>query len=293
MRVAALLAVVCGLVACGGSGTVATAPASNRATPSQTQVGHVSIGGLARPYVVFQPSSLSARQKAPLLVAMHAYTTDVGWMESNTHFDDLAARAGFVVVYPQGIGNAWNAGRCCGHDANDDVTFIKDVVDQLVAQGRVDPKRVYATGMSNGGFMAQRLACEAPDRFAAVASVSGSLVTDSCSPSRAISVLEMHGLQDDVVPYNGGVVGGLAYFPPTASNMQQWATRQGCTAGPATTTDGITTTSTWTLCRDGATVMLDAIAGAGHSWFSPAEMQGEPDASQTVWNFFSHAPPLP
>jgi polyhydroxybutyrate depolymerase len=242
---------------------------------------------------VYRPISLNANQPAPLVIAMHGYTVDAGWMETTSHFDDLAAKAGFVVVYPQGRSDAWNAGLCCGQDSEDDVTFIKDLVDKLVLLGYVDPKRVFATGMSNGALMAQRLACELADHITAVASVSGSLVTDPCTPSRAISVLEMHGLEDNLVPYEGGKVAGLTTFPPTMSNMQHWATLDGCAAGPAATKEGITTTYTWSSCRDGSTVILDAIAGAGHSWFSPVNQTGEPDASQVVWDFFSHAPPLP
>jgi poly(3-hydroxybutyrate) depolymerase len=88
-------------------------------------------------------------------------------------------------------------------------------------------------------------------------------------------------------------VAGLTNFPSTMSNMQHWATLDGCATGPTATKDGITTTYTWSSCRDGSTVVLDAITGAGHSWFSPVNQTGEPDASQVVWDFFSHAPPLP
>jgi polyhydroxybutyrate depolymerase len=262
-------------------------------SPTPDQIGRITLGGVERTYVVFRPPSLDQNREAPLIIAMHGYTVDTTWMESNSHFDDLATNNGFVVVYPQGLGDAWNAGRCCGHDNNDDVEFIKAVIDRLVADDHVDPKRVFATGMSNGGLMAQRLACEAADRITAVTSVSGSLVSEPCNPSRPISVLEMHGLEDDLVPYKGGVVAGLTYFPPTMSNMQEWASRDGCAASPTVTQDGITTTYTWSGCRDGSSVVLDAIAGAGHSWFGPDDMPGEPDAAKVAWDFFSHAPPLP
>jgi polyhydroxybutyrate depolymerase len=286
---AVLAAVMLGVAGCGGSTTAATVHTS----PSPTRVGYLTVDGLQRSYVVFRPPALHPDQLAPLLIALHAYTVDTTWMETNTHFDDLANSDGFVVVYPQGTNDSWNAGRCCGHNQNDDVAFIKALIDRLVTSGHIDPHRVYATGMSNGAAMAQRLACDLSDHIAAVASVSGSLVTDSCNPPRAISVLEMHGLEDDIVPYKGGVVAGLTSFPPTMANMQQWAARNGCAARPAVTQDGITMTFTWSACRDGSRIVLDAIAGAGHSWFGPAEMPGEPDATQVAWDFVSHAPPLP
>jgi polyhydroxybutyrate depolymerase len=283
-----LIAAVFSLVSCGGSKTVAIVSP----TESPTQIGRITEGGVQRTYVVYRPASLDPKQRVPLVIAMHGYTVDTTWMENTSHFDDLATTNGFIVVYPQGLGDAWNAGRCCGHDNNDDVGFIKDVIDKLVAEDNVDPKRVFATGMSNGALMAQRLACDAADRITAVTSVSGSLVSDPCDPSRPISVLEMHGLDDDLVPYKGGAVAGLTFFPPTISNMQKWASRDGCAISPAVTQDGITTTYMWSACHDGSVVVLDAIAGAGHSWFGPDEMPGEPDAAQVSWNFFSHAPPL-
>ena len=285
----ALVVAAVWLVACGGPNAAAPPPP----TPSTTQIGYLYVGGVQRTYVVFRPSSLGAKRPAPLVIAMHGYTVDTSWMESASQFDVLAAKAGFIVAYPQGLQNAWNAGRCCGRSTSDDVTFIEDMVDKLVADGHVDPKRVFATGMSNGGFMAQRLACDAADRIAAVASVSGSLVVDSCTPSRAISVLEMHGLEDGIVPYTGGVSAGLADFPPTMSNMQQWANRDGCGATAATAREGITTTYTWSACRDGSSVVLQAISGAGHAWFGPNDLPAEPDATLVAWNFFQSAPPLP
>jgi polyhydroxybutyrate depolymerase len=284
---ASLAALAFVFVGCGGQ--AAETPAQS--SPIPTQVGHLTVGGLDRAYVVFRPLSLDPKQPAPLVIALHGYTVDTTWMETNTHFDDLAKKDGFVVVYPQGINNSWNAGSCCGHNHSDDDAFIKAVIDQFVAAGHVDSKRVYVTGMSNGGAMAQRLACDLADRITAVASVSGSLLVDSCNPSRAISVLEMHGTADSLVPYEGGTTAGLGSFPPTMSVMKRWATLDGCPA-PMTTQSGITTTYAWAGCRDGSSVVLDAIAGEDHTWFAPANLTGEPDATQVTWDFFSHAPPL-
>jgi len=276
-------------VACGGS----SAPNAARPSPSPTRVGYLNIGSVQRVYVTYRPKSAAIDKALPLVIAMHGYTADTTWMETNTKFDDLADREGFEVVYPQGSGNAWNAGRCCGHDGDDDVGFIRGIIDRLVAQGLVDRTRVFATGMSNGGLMAQRLACDLADRITAAVSVSGSLVVDSCAPARPISVMEMHGVEDDIVPLKGGVVAGLTSFPAALSNMQAWADRDGCRRTPKTVQDGITAVYTWLECRSSVTVVLEEVAGAGHTWFSPDEMAGEPDASATAWKFFQQAPPLP
>jgi polyhydroxybutyrate depolymerase len=201
-----------------------------------------------------------------------------------TNFSELAEKSGFMVAYPQGISNSWNAGTCCGHQSNDDVAFIKALIDKLVSTARVNPKRVFATGMSNGGAMSHRLGCELSDQLTAVASVSGFLVTESCHPSRPISVLEIHGTDDRLVPYEGGAVQGLTTFPPTMSVMKQWASLDGCGATPATRQSAPATTYSWTSCRDNTNVVLYAIAGGGHQWFH------EPDATQVAWEFFSSAP---
>jgi polyhydroxybutyrate depolymerase len=242
--------------------------------------------------VNYRPKSADIHKALPLVIAMHGYTVDTTWMETNSRFDDLADQMSFEVVYPQGVGNAWNAGRCCGHDGNDDVAFIRGLIDKLVAQGSIDRTRVFATGMSTGGLMAQRLACELADQVTAVVSVSGSLVLNRCAPTRAIAVMEIHGVEDDIVPLNGGVVAGLTFFPPTLSNMQAWADRDGCGRVPVITQAGIISVYTWSACRGNVMVVLEEVAGGGHTWFSPDEMATEPDASKVAWQFFQQAPPL-
>lgn len=290
---AAMLAALLLLVACGGQSN--SVPAAARPSPSAgpSRAGTLTFGGLQRSYVLFRPAQLTGGGRVPLVIAMHGYTVDTTWMENTTDFDDLATKQGFVVVYPQGTGDAWNAGLCCGHNGNDDVGFIKALIDKLVSEQNVDPKRVFATGMSNGAFMAQRLACEAADRITAAASVSGSLVIANCAPARAISVLEMHGVDDDLVPIKGGTVAGLGSFPPTVANMQAWAARDACATTPKMVSDGGTTTYTWSPCSNQTSVVLKTISGGGHSWFSPADGPGIPDATQVVWAFLSQAPPLP
>jgi polyhydroxybutyrate depolymerase len=284
-----LVAAMLGLAGCGGSTQAPTALAS----PSPTQIGHLTFAGQQRSYVVYRPLSLAPKQTVPLVIALHGYMVDSTWMETATHYDDLAKTVGLVVVYPQGNSNSWNAGTCCAQNHDDDVGFMRAVIDRLMSTGGIDHSRVFVTGMSNGGAMAQRLACELSDRITAVASVSGSLLIDSCNPSRAISVMEMHGTLDSLVPFEGGSTRGLGSFPPTMSIMKRWAAADGCAVAPTVTQSGIVTMSTWTGCRDGSSVVLDAIAGADHSWFAPENMPGQPDATHVTWDFFSHSPPLP
>jgi len=252
---------------------------------SSPQVRYMTAGGVQRAYAIVRPAAIDPAHPAPLVIALHGYTLTSSWMESNTGFDQEGARAGFVVVYPQGIRNSWNAGGCCGHNTGNDVGFIRELIDRLVRSGGVDPHRVFVTGMSTGAAMAQRVACELADRVTAVASVSGSLLIDSCAPSRPISVLEMHGTDDSIIPFLGGFTSGLGEFPSTMSVMATWERADGCADSPAVTRSGITTISSWRGCRGSAVVQLDAVAGGKHVWFA--------DATHTIWDFFSRVPPMP
>jgi polyhydroxybutyrate depolymerase len=280
-------AVTFGVGGCGG----AVANRTPSQSPSAIHNATMTVSGELRSYTVFSPLSQEPKMLIPLVVAIHGYTVDSTEMEASSHFDDLAQQDGFIVVYPQGLNNSWNAGSCCGHNSNDDVGFIRALLDRLVSGGRVDPKRVFVTGMSNGGALAHRLACELSDRIAGVASVSGALLTDACNPARPISVMEMHGTADSLVPFEGGFTAGLGHFPSTISFMTRWATLDGCAITPTVTQSGITQTSTWSGCREGMLVVLEAVAGADHSWFGPGDaLPGEPNATQVVWDFFSHLP---
>jgi polyhydroxybutyrate depolymerase len=282
-----LAAVTFGAGACGGAAAIATPSPS----PKGAQQATLTVNGQVRSYAVFRPSSLDPKQLVPLIVAMHGYTGNPTEMEAHTNFDEQAKQGGFVVVYPQGLADSWNAGACCGDNHSDDVAFIRALIDRLVSGGHVDPKRIFMTGMSNGGMMSHRLACELSDRVAAVASVSGALVIDACKPARPISVLEMHGTGDTIVPFEGDLTGG-GHFRSTISVMTQWAALDGCAASPTVTQSGITKRTTWSGCRDRAVVILDAVAGAGHMWFAPAYDPAQPNATAVVWDFFSHAPAL-
>jgi polyhydroxybutyrate depolymerase len=278
--------------ACGGS--MAAAPP--RPSQSPAQKATLAVEGQQRTYLMFRPTSLDPHQAAPLVLALHGYFDDALGMELTTSLDDQAASSGFVVVYPEGIYQSWNAGNCCGDAQSrnvDDVSFIRQLINRLVQEGHIDPKRVFVTGLSNGGMMAHRLACELSDRIAAVASVSGALVTAACNPARPISILEIHGTKDTIVPFDGGVAVGATSIPPMTSIMARWAGIDGCSGGSRVTQSGTTKTTEWKTCRGGSVVVLDAVIGAGHEWFGQVGVLGEAQATRIVWDFFSHLPTRP
>jgi len=223
----------------------------------------VDVDGVARSYDLFVPTTYSATTDAPLVVNFHGLLGSPSQQSDFSQFNATAQERGMLVAYPAGIGASFNGGVCCG-DASagnvDDVGFARALVQDVASKMCVDPKRVYATGMSNGGHMAHRLACEAADVFAATASVAGVLsLAAACTPSRPISIVQFHGTADSIVSYNG--------IPAVPPMMEAWAARNGCSPASETTFDsGDMFCETWPGCDAGVEVSLCTIDGGGHCW---------------------------
>ncbi len=280
---------------CGG----AAAPGTKTAT--------IDFGGTMRTYLVHVPKGYTGDKAWPVVIALHGLTDNAAKMETMTGFDSLADKAGFLVVYPEGLsdftGGSWNAGNCCGaaKTANaDDVGFLMNVLVDLNAHFCTDSKRIFATGFSNGAYMAQRLGCEKADVFAAIAAVSGEINIATCTPSRAISVLEFHGTADPVVPYGGGGLTGGAWS--VDQTFAFWRDNALCAEPKAVAISqkGDATCTGFSLCKDGAAVELCVIDQGGHQWpnspSGPApfvgKMSTDIDATSAIWQFFQ-AHPLP
>jgi len=184
-----------------------------------------------------------------------------------------------------------------GHGAKGeaDLRFIRELVAWIESQYSIDPKRVYATGISNGGGMTNRVGCDMADVIAAIAPDSGAYnFWQDCSPSRPVPVLAFHGLDDNIIPYEGGTP--KAMLPPIEEWAMTWATRNGC-AGSANITTPIETVTlrTWSNCRDNADVMLYILANHGHSWpgspIMPASITSQAvNATNVMWEFFVNHP---
>ncbi|HEX2048332.1 MAG TPA: PHB depolymerase family esterase [Acidimicrobiales bacterium] len=276
--------------ACGGGG--------NGAPPeAPVRHGRVTIDGQERPYRVFVPPTLDRSRPAPLVLALHGGAAGVDDMVRTTGFDREALAGDFIVAYPEGTQRAWNAGKCCGSAPRrnpDDVGFLVKVLDQLEADYRVDRSRVFVTGVSNGAMMAYRLACERADRITGVGVVAGAVMVDDCRPSRAVSILEIRGTEDTLIPYLGGKptaaeAEGAPPYPSAAQMVQGWAEVNGCPPPAPVKVDGPVTIEEWTGCRDGSAVSLVTVLGGGHLWFAPGlgPANGAVDATGTIWRFFS------
>jgi len=198
-------------------------------------------GGAMRSYIVHVPPMYDGKTRMPLVVDMHGAGDTAAHQITWSGWREKADAVGIVVLYPQGIGNTWNGGPndcpltvCCCNPAQgmkiDDMAFIRAVVAKTAQDGCIDARRVYATGLSNGGIMSQWLACGAADIFAGVAPVSGPNMVMDCKLSRPISVVLYRGRMDVGVLYNGGMPpGGTHVWPSAMADFDRWGSLDKCT----------------------------------------------------------------
>lgn len=235
--------------------------------------GSFIFNGVLRDYILHVPPGYNASQATPLVLNLHGYTSNASQQMLYTGFNADADTAGYMVVYPNGIANAWNSGwNSPYHSGVDDVGFLSALIDTISENYNIDECRVFSTGMSNGGFMSYRLACELENKIAAVASVTGSM-TDSmmfyCQNSRAVAVMEIHGTADNTVPYNG-----TALFTSVDANFNFWASRNSCLGAAITQDlpdiaplDGATVTKiNHTTCDASTELITFKVNGGGHTW---------------------------
>lgn len=248
----------------------------------------VKVGTLERRTLVYIPRGYDPARPTPVVVAFHGGGGNPENMMSFCGLNEKADQAGFIVAYPYGTGRlpnrllTFNGGNCCGYAMEhgiDDVGFVRTMLDDLAAIAPVDVNRVYATGMSNGGIMAYRVASELSDRFAAIAPVGGPMGTPTCAPSRPVAVMHFHGTADAQAPFNGGQGEGnpltnvRPIFLSVKHSLDQWIKANGCDAVPAAVplpdlaADGTSVLrTTWSGGKDGAEVVLIEITNGGHTW---------------------------
>jgi polyhydroxybutyrate depolymerase len=262
------------LTACGST------PDRERAVePGAT--GPVDLDG--RPFQLHVPPGYDRATKAPLVVLLHGYTSDAAEQESYFKLTAESDRRGFLYAMPDGTTNQerkrfWNAtDACCDFYRNgvDDSAYLSRLIDTVKSSYSVDSERVYLVGHSNGGFMAHRMACEHSDQITAVVSLAGMLTNDTakCTPARPVSVLQIHGTDDETIAYNGGMNGRNPY-PSVATTLATWRRIDGCgdearRGAPIDLESALpgaeTTVTTYSAgCRDATRVELWAIKGGRH-----------------------------
>lgn len=186
-----------------------------------------------RAYNVYAPPGYPGASPVPLVVDIHGLSSNKEQQQGISGWQAKADEQGLLVAYPDGLGNSWNAGVCCGSavtNNEDDVGFIRAMVTAIEAEASVDASRIYVTGLSNGGAMTHRLACEAADVFAAAAPLAfPTPYTDfanQCQPSRPIPLLLSMGLTDVLIEYSGG------FFGSALGSFDAWRTKNTCGAAP-------------------------------------------------------------
>lgn len=227
----------------------------------------LDFAGVHYQYLAHVPPSYDGTKRTPLVLNWHSFSASAAKEEQWTGMDAVSDEDGFILVYPDSPDGTWNAGTCCAFQAptRDDVGFARALVAEVSRTACIDSHRIYSTGMSNGGFMSYRLACEASDVFAAIAPVAAKVGIPDCTPARPVPVLHFHGTADSIVPYYTGSFSGEKLSVP--QTIERWVTRNGCSTTPEVTyQNGSVTCNAWSACNDGASVSLCTAEGGQHCW---------------------------
>ena len=267
----------------------------------QTINASITHDGIQRDYILYIPELYDGSSAVPLVLNFHGYGSNAAQQMFYGDFRDIADTEGFLLVHPEGttfIGNQfWNVGFPGISSTIDDVGFTEALIDELATLYTINLDRVYATGMSNGGFMSFLLACQLSEKIAAVASVTGSMTQDTfndCNAQLPTPVLQIHGTEDDVVLYNGNTLS-----IPIADVISYWVDYNNCETTPSTTTlpdldvsDGSTVEhSVYENSDNGITTEHMKVIGGGHTWpgsvLNTAGTNQDIDASMEIWLFFS------
>jgi polyhydroxybutyrate depolymerase len=276
----------------------------------------VTVGPVERSYLVHVPRKYDPAAPVPVVLCFHGAFTTGRMQRDYSGMNRKADEAGFVAVYPDGTGHGkfaltWNAGNIPSHlpdDRRDDVEFTRKLLDDLATVVNVDPKRVFACGMSNGGMMSHRLAIELSDRIAAVAAVAGTLSMPNPHPQRAVSVLQIHGTEDTAVPWFGKkwFYGKFTVYRSVDETVDFWVKHNHCRKPPQHETlpdrnpRDETTVERFTYAggTDGTEVVLVKITGGGHTWpgdgidlpYVLGRMSHDVVANDLIWEFFERNP---
>jgi len=259
----------------------------------------INYQGIERTFIHFTPDQYTGEEPRPLVLVLHGFTQNANAIMNYSAFNAIAEEENFVLLYPNGLDNAWNtnAGFPGGSTA-DDVGFLSQLIDLISSEQNIDGRRVYACGFSAGGFMSYVLACQLQDQLAAIASVAGTYsrpALDDCAPDRPFPVLHIHGTDDIIVPPAGGF--GTVSVNET---LEFWVEQNGCesqaqlTEWPDEANDGTRIEQYDFLgCLAGTETQFLRVVGGGHTWPDAEGQSGlgtttrNLNASEEIWEFFS------
>lgn len=260
----------------------------------------INHNGVNRVYFYYTPSNYSPNQQLPLLVVLHGLTQTGGGVMDITNFNAIAEQEKFIVVYPSGLNNAWNANMNVSVSSADDKGFLESLIAHFEQNYNSNPNKKYLCGFSNGAFMSYKMACESDLCFAGIATVSGTMsdtVYANCNPSNSTSILHIHGTSDAVVPYNGGAATGAS----VDSTLEKWRAFLGC-AQTTSTLDlpnsnlfDLSTAQRITYSNCGGQALEHIkVNGGGHQWPGISTWNGglgtinmDFYSPQLIWDFLA------
>jgi polyhydroxybutyrate depolymerase len=296
------------LSACKKNDTISPRPDNGSIQTTET----LTVDGNARKYMLYLPATWNNTPKLSLLFVMHGGGGSPDAMLKLADFRTIADREKIILIYPEGIETNWNDGRPT--NANkigiNDVKFVTDMIKTISAKYAVDSKSIFATGMSNGGFMSSRLACELSDKFAAIAVVAASMekntIMPACNPANPVSVMYIHGTADSFVPFAGGTMtkGDGGVVASHTEVISKWVTINKCKTTPTTkdlpdiANDGTTIKETlYTGGTQNSEVVSYIVQNGGHTWPQGAQYlleliigktSQDMNANETIWAFFKN-----
>ena len=280
--------------------------------PSEQKTINITFDGVARNFIVYLPSGYNNSGKMPLIFAMHGGSGTPEGMINIANFKTIADRDKVVLVYPEGVQKNWNDGRPTAPNqlGINDVVFFNQMCDYMINNYSVDEKKIYATGISNGGFMSTRLGCELSNRIAAIAvnaaTIEATTIAPNCKPNRPVPAIYIHGTTDPLVPFLGGQItaggtaGGtiLSHFQA----IDKWVTINGCNPTPTVTdlpdiaNDGTTIKQrVYSGGANGSEVVSYVVLNGGHTWPQGYQYLNEAiigktsqdmNACEVIWTFF-------
>lgn len=266
----------------------------------------VSVDGLTRTYIVRLPQNFYEKDTArAMVIGLHGTGGNAEQFERGYGFDQLSDTEGFVTVYPDGVQKqdgkfkirTWNAGTCCDfamYTNVNDVKFISTLIDNISGRFHINRKKIYVTGMSNGGMMAYRLASELPDKIAAIGVVSGTMVAPKdASRHGVVPLLHIHATPDTKVPFAGGIGIGDYNFPPVMEGIDYWVNRNHCSTEPVIEQRQGYELKSWKNDVGDTIIQCYLTQDGGHAWPSSTtqgRMGDTPstaiNATHLIWDFF-------
>jgi polyhydroxybutyrate depolymerase len=278
-------------------------------TPTPMVERKLSVGGMDRSYLLYIPAKARAAASVPVVLVLHNSGSTPEAIAKITGFNGKADAEGFVVVYPRGTPSQqvtdkfwWNSGLCCGlaqKNKVDDVAFIRALLADLATVVPVDGRRIFAAGLYTGALMSYRLGCEMADRIAAVGAVAGTQNVETCRPAQPVSIIDIHGTADAVVPYAGGVGTSMKNFSfaSVKDTIDFWITADQCPGTVVREESGPVVHEAYSPCSDGAAVELYTIQDGAHVWpggtqtgTRVAKSPSTINATNIIWDFFLNHP---